>query len=86
MLTIRTEATKEDIGLASGPVEDHTLDDWDHYTSLRDPPAPRGKHGEPGANESHSPSSIYRGLVPAKNILKRDFAVNGAFVSAAVPV
>ncbi|TDL22851.1 FAD/NAD-P-binding domain-containing protein [Rickenella mellea] len=75
------EPTKEDIGLASGPVADHTVDEWNHYTSLQDPPPARSKHGEAGGKESHSPSSIYRGLVPAKNILKRDFAVNGAFLT-----
>lgn len=31
-------------------------------------------------------SSIYRGIVPAKNIFARDFAVNGAFVSHLLPL
>jgi dimethylaniline monooxygenase (N-oxide forming) len=44
---------------------------WD-YASLANPPDVPGKM-------SWS-ASIYRGLVPAKNILNRDFAVNGAMV------
>lgn len=28
-----------------------------------------------------SASSLYRGLVPSKNLFKRDFAVNGSIVS-----
>ncbi|KAF8469817.1 FAD/NAD-P-binding domain-containing protein [Russula ochroleuca] len=46
---------------------------WD-YASLANPPDVPGKM-------SWS-ASIYRGLVPAKNILNRDFAVNGAMFSA----
>lgn len=29
-------------------------------------------------------SSIYKGLVPAKNILERDFAINGAVVCSSL--
>ncbi|KAG5728376.1 Dimethylaniline monooxygenase [N-oxide-forming] 2 [Termitomyces sp. T112] len=43
---------------------------WD-YTSLTDPPMSH-------PNSEQWSSSIYRGLVPANNINKRDFAINGA--------
>ncbi|KAH9922177.1 uncharacterized protein B0H18DRAFT_1121005 [Fomitopsis serialis] len=43
---------------------------WD-YTTLVDSPAPHH------ANKLAT-SSIYRGLVPAKNIFRRNFAINGA--------
>ncbi|KAI0058580.1 FAD/NAD-P-binding domain-containing protein [Artomyces pyxidatus] len=46
---------------------------WD-YRSLSNPP-PAHRDGAQWA------SSIYRGLVPAKNIAKRDFAINGAVIS-----
>ncbi|KAG6822271.1 hypothetical protein H0H93_006000, partial [Arthromyces matolae] len=42
-----------------------------NYQSMSNPPA------TPAANDAWS-SSIYRGLVPAKNIHNRDFAINGA--------
>ncbi|KAG5354248.1 hypothetical protein C0989_003761 [Termitomyces sp. Mn162] len=45
---------------------------WD-YTSLTDPPMSH-------PNSEQWSSSIYRGLVPANNINKRDFAINGAVV------
>ena len=47
-------------------------DEWP-YTTLECPPKTRP------AQES---SSIYRGLVPAKNIMRRDLAVNGAVVTS----
>jgi hypothetical protein len=43
------------------------------YTTLANPPP---AHPE---NENWS-SSIYKGIVPAKNILREDFAINGAVV------
>ena len=49
---------------------------WE-YTSFANPP------DEP--EEAPWSASIYRGLVPAKNILKRDFAVNGAMVLHNLP-
>ncbi|KAJ6532049.1 FAD/NAD-P-binding domain-containing protein [Mycena capillaripes] len=46
------------------------VDEWKHYTTLANPPEP---HPD---NENWS-SSIYKGLVPTKNILRKDFAING---------
>ncbi|KAI0650878.1 FAD/NAD-P-binding domain-containing protein [Trametes meyenii] len=50
-----------------------TVYQWD-YTTLKDSPPLH-----PGAQRWSS--SLYRGLVPARNIANRDFAVNGACVS-----
>ncbi|KAG5639502.1 hypothetical protein H0H81_000647 [Sphagnurus paluster] len=66
------DETVADLGLArhAPPSSSKTVDEWD-YMSLSDPP--------PCQLESdHWSSSIYRGLVPAKNLDKRGFAVNGA--------
>jgi hypothetical protein len=49
-----------------------TQNEW-NYTSLKNSP-PSHPHSEQWS------SSIYRGVVPAKNIFERDFAVNGAIV------
>ncbi|TDL14979.1 FAD/NAD-P-binding domain-containing protein, partial [Rickenella mellea] len=74
---------KEDIGIAcSVPPPDKPMDnEWSHYLTLRDPPPPRGGHAGADVKESLSPSSLYRGLVPAKTIFRRDFAVNGASIT-----
>jgi hypothetical protein len=49
-------------------------DEWAHYKTLADPPPHRGD------SPKWSPP-LYRGIVPAKNILRRDFAINGAVAS-----
>ncbi|KAJ4474823.1 FAD/NAD-P-binding domain-containing protein [Lentinula aciculospora] len=68
------ERTASEIGLNRHPPE-HSLikteDEWNDYVSLANPPAAHPS-GEQWA------SSIYRGIVPAKNLLNRDFAINGA--------
>ncbi|KAL0960490.1 hypothetical protein HGRIS_005530 [Hohenbuehelia grisea] len=67
---IFSEETASELGLSRhAPTEVH-VNDW-KYTSLSNPP--------PSHPESKQwASSIYRGLVPAKNINRRDFAINGA--------
>jgi dimethylaniline monooxygenase (N-oxide forming) len=60
----------EQLGLGRHPPERGMALRWD-YASLANPPV---VPATPWA------ASIYRGLVPAKNILNRDFAVNGAMV------
>lgn len=64
--------TAKELGIGRHPpladAEEHV---WD-YTSFRDPPAPH-----PSSEEWVS--SIYRGIVPARNITRRDFAINGAY-------
>ncbi|KAI0253456.1 FAD/NAD-P-binding domain-containing protein [Lactifluus subvellereus] len=63
----------EQLGLGRHLPESGMTQDWD-YVSLANPPVVPG--------ETPLAASIYRGLVPAKNILNRDFAVNGAIFSA----
>ncbi|KAI9057634.1 FAD/NAD-P-binding domain-containing protein [Trametes sanguinea] len=65
--------TIEELGLNPHEVEDHGRYRW-NYTTLTDAPPLH-----PDAKKWSS--SIYRGIVPAKNIARRDFAVNGACVS-----
>ncbi|KAN0138715.1 hypothetical protein V8E53_003703 [Lactarius tabidus] len=64
------DETVEYLGLGQRPpnYQPTTKSHWD-YTSFGDPP--RNLENTPWA------ASIYRGLVPAKNILNRDFAING---------
>ncbi|KAF8839448.1 FAD/NAD(P)-binding domain-containing protein [Paxillus ammoniavirescens] len=69
---IFTEKTIEELGLGRHPpTEDNDEDAWKHYTTLSSPPPAHPQRDQWA-------SSIYRGLVPAKNINKRDFAINGA--------
>ena len=49
------------------------LDTSWNYTTLKDPPALRPEN-------KGWVTSIYRGLIPAKNIERRDFAIAGAMV------
>ena len=77
LVTVRyhtsTDETIEYLGLGQRPpdYEPRTKDHWD-YTSFSDTPV--DLENVPWA------ASVYRGLVPAKNILNRDFAINGATV------
>lgn len=66
------EATASEIGIGRHPLQMEIPDEW-NYSSLANPPPSRLE------NEEWS-SSLYRGLVPAKNLDARDFAVNGALV------
>ena len=74
-LSTRTEVSMEQLGLGRHPPNSRTNYRWD-YASLTNPPVILGE--KPWA------ASIYRGLVPAKNILNRDFAVNGAMVICSI--
>lgn len=67
------EETMEQLGLGRHPPDPESMMKyrWD-YTSLANPPVMSG-----GTSWA---ASIYRGLVPAKSILNRDFAVIGAMV------
>lgn len=60
------------MGLAPQPAKDSPVHEW-KYTTLADAPAlhPDAKSWSSG---------LYRGIVPAKHIGRRDFAVNGAVV------
>ncbi|KAI0319689.1 hypothetical protein OF83DRAFT_1054520 [Amylostereum chailletii] len=65
--------TMDAVGLSRHEPEPHQTDEW-NYTSLVNPPP-----AHPTCDQWSS--SIYRGLVPAKNIACRDLAVNGAIFS-----
>ncbi|KAI0355439.1 FAD/NAD-P-binding domain-containing protein [Trametes cingulata] len=65
--------TMEELGLTPRQVETNTAYQWD-YTTLADAPPLH-----PDAKKWSC--SIYRGLVPATNIARRDFAINGACIS-----
>ncbi|KZP03480.1 FAD/NAD-P-binding domain-containing protein [Athelia psychrophila] len=70
------DATKQELGLGNypPPTTESEAHHWDYTTLAHTPPSKQG-----GAQWA---SSLYRGVVPAKNILRRDFAVNGAVFSA----
>ncbi|PBK93154.1 FAD/NAD(P)-binding domain-containing protein [Armillaria gallica] len=64
------DRTQVELGIQRHAPDQHVEDEWD-YASLANSPS---AHPE---NEQWA-SSIYRGIVPAKNVLRRDFAINGA--------
>ncbi|EMD34940.1 hypothetical protein CERSUDRAFT_116460 [Gelatoporia subvermispora B] len=64
--------TADELGLRRQTTESIALADKFEHVSLRSE-----QHFRYPATEAQA-SSIYRGLVPAKNILNRDFAINGA--------
>ncbi|KAG9308599.1 FAD/NAD(P)-binding domain-containing protein [Chiua virens] len=68
---IFTEKTVEELGIGRHPPSGADNDEWAHYKTLASPPP------TPPQKDQWAPS-IYRGLVPAKNITKRDFAISGA--------
>ncbi|KAJ7367120.1 FAD/NAD-P-binding domain-containing protein [Mycena albidolilacea] len=68
------EHTAEQLGISRhspGPLPVSKYIDAGNYYSLKNPPPSRP------ASEKWA-SSIYNGIVPAKNIARRDFAINGA--------
>ncbi|KAJ3796856.1 FAD/NAD(P)-binding domain-containing protein [Lentinula aff. detonsa] len=70
--------TINQVGLGKYPPQYVSLDsydeEWKKYMSLKNPPP------APATNQLWM-SCIYRGIVPARNILKRDLAINGAVFS-----
>ncbi|TFK19523.1 FAD/NAD(P)-binding domain-containing protein [Coprinopsis marcescibilis] len=60
----------EELGLASYKSKEDLKDRW-NYATLRDGPVPH-------PDRDSWTTSIYRGIVPAKNILHKDFALAGA--------
>lgn len=69
------DQTAEDLGIKRRllPPSLLTENEWKTYYTLESPPMSHLKSGTPIAA-----SSIYRGIVPAKNVHRRDFAINGA--------
>ena len=73
------EKTANEVGIARHPPSidlKSTVRQWDYYKSLGDPPATH-----PSNESDEYVASIYRGIVPGKNILRKDFAIIGAAVS-----
>ncbi|KAH8833935.1 hypothetical protein DL96DRAFT_1457347 [Flagelloscypha sp. PMI_526] len=73
------ETTMNDLGMNRHPPTSQALDivstRWNHYKTLKNPP--------PSYLESEQwTSSMYRGIIPWKNITRHDFAVNGAVISS----
>ena len=69
-----SEQAIEEFGIGGQPPSQH-VDEWKDYETLASPQAAHSQRDQ-------WLSSIYRGLVPAENITKRDFAINGAFISS----
>jgi hypothetical protein len=77
-LTIFIDDVRDELGMTRG-LEDRDEAEFAHmwqYESLKNPPPRRA-----GANMV---TTIYRGLVPAATISRRDIAINGAIVSIAI--
>lgn len=73
---MQAEQTAAGLGINEHPPDPSlvkTEDEWNNYVSLSNPPA-----AHPSSEQWAS--SIYRGIVPAKNLFNRDFAINGAVV------
>ncbi|KAG6890392.1 hypothetical protein C0992_001783, partial [Termitomyces sp. T32_za158] len=66
--------TGAELGISRHSPSENGVDNW-NYTSLANPPMLH-------LGKEQWSSSMYRGLVPAKNINKRDFAINGAVFTA----
>ncbi|KAF7346580.1 FAD /NAD-P-binding domain-containingprotein [Mycena sanguinolenta] len=65
------EGTAERLGINRHPPSAPSSFNWENYLSLANPPPSRPESDQWA-------SSMYNGIVPAKNITRRDFAVNGA--------
>ena len=61
------------------PPEDAAYRKEFQYKSLAEADATRAALGL-GDRRTENAAAIYRGIVPAQNILQRDFAINGAIV------
>ncbi|KAI0371491.1 FAD/NAD(P)-binding domain-containing protein [Pilatotrama ljubarskyi] len=68
-----SSSTTDELGLHPREAETNTASQWNYTTLVNGPPL------HPDARRWSS--SVYRGLVPAANITRRDFAVNGACIS-----
>ncbi|EIW77421.1 FAD/NAD(P)-binding domain-containing protein [Coniophora puteana RWD-64-598 SS2] len=67
------ERTEKSLGLIRQRYDPPETDEWASFSGLRSPP-------EQQSEVAGAP--IYRGIVPARNIAQRDFAINGAIFSA----
>ena len=62
------------------PPEDAEYRKEFQYASLANPEGSGATYSKVNPEAEHA-AAIYRGMVPARNILERDFAINGAIVS-----
>lgn len=81
-LIVLLDETRKEIGLDRNPPDESELGmedlrPFEEYISLRDP----DRRFHTRSTEACVASNIYRGIVPARNIELRDFAINGAIVS-----
>ncbi|RDB24143.1 Dimethylaniline monooxygenase [N-oxide-forming] 2 [Hypsizygus marmoreus] len=76
---ILDEETRNDLGIGLSLPDVNGDSAWENYTSLANPPS---LSGEDANSEDRWSTSFYRGVVPAKNIERRDFAINGAAFAA----
>ncbi|KAF8334414.1 FAD/NAD-P-binding domain-containing protein [Amanita rubescens] len=67
--------TAEKLGINRHPPRTQVKDAWDSFITLKDAPVAH-------PDSEQWASSIYRGIVPANNIERRDFPINGAVFSA----
>ena len=72
------EDMAEELGIARHTPTCHFEHEWEYASLANAPPQP--------PEQSKWATSIHRGLVPAKNIDRRDFAIAGALVSTVFPV
>lgn len=77
-ISCNTEKTAEELGMGRhAPISTlKGVDDMWHYKTLANPPTPH-----PENTAQNWATSVYRGIVPGKNILRRDFAIAGAMVN-----
>ncbi|KAI0355438.1 FAD/NAD-P-binding domain-containing protein [Trametes cingulata] len=68
------EKTLVELGMGPQPTTAETMAHHWNYTTLSDPPTPH-------PDTLRWSSGLYRGLVPARNIMRRDLAVNGTGLS-----
>ncbi|KAJ7679052.1 FAD/NAD-P-binding domain-containing protein [Mycena polygramma] len=72
-----TDIFEEETAAELGLYRHHSanqVDEWKHYTTLANPP-------DAHPDNTNWSSSIYKGIVPTKNIPRKDFAINGAVFS-----
>lgn len=76
------EATYEELGLDehAPPPEDAAYRKQFEYASLADPAGTGALLRDAALSNGEPAATVYRGIVPAKNILQRDFAINGGIV------
>ncbi|KAJ3512120.1 hypothetical protein NLJ89_g3707 [Agrocybe chaxingu] len=72
---IFTAEMAEELGINRHAPHTTVTATWDNYKSLKNPPVLKPENKE-------WTTSIYRGIVPAKNIERRDFAIAGALFTA----